>query len=311
MAPIISGQPNPMPVVDQAKIAAVGYVQPSSSTLRAPTNSQIDVQSQTSSGSPQNPAVSSSLSLAEASKISRLQDNDYGNLSPDQAAAVAAQSSPVVNSLGQTNDFSDDSKAHFLPGATWQNDPALKSEAEIVDDEGSPEIPSSGPVLDSSQSSILENLEQSKENVAKFDQLLKDSQEVQHGGSINEDSEDEELGAEGSRALLVFGLASLIAGVYFYIKIKRVKDRERIHYGILDDREFELRHLSMSSDEEVGYSMRGSHEVNTPRNSRKGGRGGGGLGMNTSMVDSSDSEDATVYSNRRKVKSKKQFTEYV
>ena len=35
----------------------------------------------------------------------------------------------------------------------------------------------------------------------------------------------------GFRALAVFGTAALIAIVYFYFKLKRVRDRERIHYS--------------------------------------------------------------------------------
>jgi len=61
---------------------------------------------------------------------------------------------------------------------------------------------------------------------------------------------DESPPGAGFRALAVFGTAALIAIVYFYFKLKRVRDRERIHYGILDDREFELRHLDEDSSDE-------------------------------------------------------------
>lgn len=102
----------------------------------------------------------------------------------------------------------------------------------------------------------------------------------------------EDAPGESSRALLVFGLATILAAVYFYIKMKRIRDKEKIHYGILDDREFEMRHLSMSSDEEVGFSMRDALEVNTPRNKKKKSV----LGNALNSESSSDSEDdVTMY----------------
>jgi len=65
---------------------------------------------------------------------------------------------------------------------------------------------------------------------------------------------DKEAPGVGFRAFVVFGVATLIAGVYFYVKLRRIKQRDEIQYGLLDDREFELRHLELSdssSEEDV------------------------------------------------------------
>jgi len=69
---------------------------------------------------------------------------------------------------------------------------------------------------------------------------------VKHAETI----EDGEVPGVGLRALAVFGFASIFAIVYFYFKLKRIKAREQVQYGILEDSEFELRHLELSDDSE-------------------------------------------------------------
>jgi len=100
---------------------------------------------------------------------------------------------------------------------------------------------------------------------------------------------------EGYRAMIVFGLATTIAIVYFYYKLRGLKEREKVHYGILDDREFELRHLSMSDDDDendngAGFDMRGS-SVN------RGIKNGSGLGQGVIDSDEDETEDV-VYARR-------------
>lgn len=90
--------------------------------------------------------------------------------------------------------------------------------------------------------------------------------------------------------------------------MKNLKDKERIHYGILDDREFEMRHLSMSSDEEVGFSMRDAMEVNTPRSNRKNK---GGLGGGLMSESDSDSDDVTMYTSQSRKNNTSKFKDYL
>jgi len=94
---------------------------------------------------------------------------------------------------------------------------------------------------------------------------------VEHDGVIGSDidgvvsGEPGEVPGMGLRAMAVFGIASIVAIVYFYFKLRRIKARDQIQYGLLDDREFELRHLELDSD-------------------------------------SSDEDDATIYTSRRNVR---------
>ena len=198
------------------------------------------------------------------------------------------------------------------------NQSSLRDESLPISPPGATDQNGQLPIQD--QMPINEQIRKDLE-LAQEELSLDQNQEIQHSENTEEEKEEEEeepedLAQEGARAFIVFGAATVIAAIYFYIKFKKIRDKERIHYGILDDREFELRHLSMSSDEEVGYSMRGTDEVNNPRRGMGGSRGSRKMKDNSCMDSSgSESEDATVYSNKRmmkkSVKGKKQYTEYV
>jgi len=104
---------------------------------------------------------------------------------------------------------------------------------------------------------------------------------------------------ESYRALLVFGLISLGCGIYFYYKLKKIREKERVHYGILDDREFELRHLSLTDDEDDNLS---GHPTGRKTSRKKKSF--------LNALNESDDEYTTLYDSRRGT-GKKKFTEYV
>jgi len=121
----------------------------------------------------------------------------------------------------------------------------------------------------------------------------KPPQNVDQKIPVSED--DDSTIQESYRALLVFGVISLTCGIYFYYKLKKIREKERVHYGILDDREFELRHLSLTDDEDDDLS---GHPTGRKKKSF------------LNALNESDDEYTTLYDSR-KGSSKKKFTEYV
>lgn len=184
--------------------------------------------------------------------------------------------------------------------------PKIISSQNPLTSQTSPEIPTSDQIT-----GIDKGVNQIQRQMAMEDSINLDGNFMDQSSMNMEMENNNAEEEEGYRALLVFGIASVLAAIYFYVKLKKIKDRERHHYGILDDREFELRHLSMSSDEEVGFTMRDAFEVNTPRtNKKKGTR----VTMNNTLMSSGDEseEDVMTYtSQNRKPRKQKQFKEYV